>query len=290
MNVPVISGVAEIAGAYDVYVLDLWGVLYDGARAFPRAMETLERLRGRGARIAILSNGPRRAAEVARRIAGAGIGPAHYDFLLSSGEDAWQYLSGNRNDGWYAGLGRRCFFIGPESDRAMLDGLAVSVTDSVGEADFLLDLGPFGQGDGIEDYDALLGEAAALGLKMVCANPDLLVHRLGRVEICAGAIAERYAALGGEVRWHGKPHASVYESCLEGLAPVERTRVLVVGDSLRTDIHGANAAGLDSLLVAAGIHRDEMCGAGGAPDAEKIAAAVARTGIAPTLACGLFTW
>lgn len=290
MNVPVISGVAEIAGAYDAYMLDLWGVLYDGARAFPWAMETLERLRGRGARIAILSNGPRRAAEVARRIEGAGIGPARYDFLLSSGEEAWQYLSGNRGDDWYAELGRRCFFIGPESDRAMLEGLDVPVADSLDRADFLLALGPFGQGDVIEDYEALLGEAATLGLKMVCANPDLLVHRLGRVEICAGAIAERYAALGGDVRWHGKPHASVYESCLEGLAPVDRARVLVVGDSLRTDIGGANAAGLDSLLVAAGIHRDKMCGASGAPDAGKIAAVVARAGIAPTAACGLFAW
>ncbi len=172
----------------------------------------------------------------------------------------------------------------------MLDGLDVSVAETVGQADFLLALGPFGQGDVIADYEALLGEAASLGCKMVCANPDLLVHRLGRVEMCAGAIAERFAALGGDVRWHGKPHAPVYESCLEGLAPVDRERVLVVGDSLRTDIGGANAAGLESLLVAAGIHRDEMCGAGDAPDAGKIAAVVARAGIAPTHACGLFTW
>ncbi len=290
MNVPVISGVSDIAGAYDAYVLDLWGVLHDGARAFPLAMEVLERLRGGGARIAILSNAPRRAAEVARRIAGAGIGPEHYDFLMSSGEEAWQYLAGERADDWYAGLGRRCFFIGPDGDRAMLDGLDVSVADSVGEADFLLDLGPFGPADVIGDYEALLGEAALLGCKMVCANPDLLVHRLGQVEICAGAIAERYAALGGEVRWHGKPHVSVYETCLEGLAPVDRARVLVVGDSLRTDIKGANAAGLDSLLVTAGIHKDEMLGVGGTPDAGKIAAVTARAGITPTHACGKLTW
>lgn len=285
-----ISGVAEIAGAYDAYVLDLWGVLHDGARAFPRALETLERLRGDGARIAILSNAPRRAAEVARRMEDAGIGPAHYDVLVTSGEEAWQYLSGNRSDDWYAALGQKCFYIGPDSDRAMLDGLEVSVADSLGQADFLLALGPLAQTDAIEDYQALLGEAASLGCKMVCANPDLLVHRLGKVEICAGAIAERYAALGGDVRWHGKPYVSVYESCMEGLAPVDRARVLVVGDSLRTDIEGANAAGLDSLLVAGGIHRDEMLGAGDAPDSGGIAAAVARAGIAPTRACGLFTW
>lgn len=290
MTVPVISGVAEIAGAYDAYVVDLWGVLYDGARVFPWALETLERLRDGGARIAILSNAPRRAAEVSRRIEDAGIGPAQYDVLVSSGEEAWRCLSGNRSDDWYAALGRRCLFIGPDSDRAMLDGLEVSVAETVGQADFLLALGPFGQGDVIADYEALLGAAAALGCKMVCANPDLLVHRLGRVEICAGAIAERYAALGGDVRWHGKPNASVYESCLESLAPVDRARVLVVGDSLRTDIAGANAAGLESLLVAAGIHRDEMCGGGGVPDVGKIEAAVARAGIAPTRACGLFAW
>ena len=290
MSVRVIPGVAKIAGDYDAFILDLWGVLYDGGQVFPRALRCMDRLRGGGARLAILSNGPRRASVVAERVTAAGIGPAHYDFIQSSGEEAWQYLSGNRTDPWYAGLGRRCYFIGHELDRAMLDGLPAVSADTIAGADFLLVCGPPRSSDVIEDYETVLSDAAASGLPMVCANPDLVVHRLGKVEICAGTIAERYAALGGDVRWHGKPHRSVYESCLERLAPVGRARVLVVGDSFRTDIKGANAAGLASLLVAGGIHGQDLCGPGGAPDAGLIDDWAARAGATPDYACGLFEW
>ena len=290
MSVSVVSGVAEIAGDYDAFVLDLWGVLYDGGQAFPWALETLDKLRHRGARLAILSNGPRRASAVAERISAGGFGPAHYDFIQSSGEEAWQFLSGARTDDWYAKLGKRCLYIGHDSDRAMLDGLDAVEAASVAQADFLLVLGPLRQSDAIADYEALLAQAAGRELPMVCANPDLVVHRLGVVEICAGTIAERYAELGGPVRWHGKPHPSVYRSCLEKLAPIDPSRVIVAGDSFRTDIKGANAAGLDSILVAAGIHREDLCGPGGAPDAGLIDDWAARTGAHPTFACGLFAW
>jgi HAD superfamily hydrolase (TIGR01459 family) len=290
MSVRVIPGVAKIAGDYDAFILDLWGVLYDGGQVFPWALRCMDRLRAGGVRLAILSNGPRRASVVAERVTAAGIAPAHYDFILSSGEEAWQYLSGNRADAWYAGLGRRCYFIGQEADRAMLDGLKAISVDTVAGADFLLVCGPPRPGDVIEDYETVLGDAAASGLPMVCANPDLVVHRLGEVEICAGTIAERYAALGGDVRWHGKPHRSVYQSCLERLAPVERARVLVVGDSFRTDIKGANRAGLASLLVAGGIHGQDLCEPGGAPDAGRIDDWAARARALPDYACGLFEW
>jgi ribonucleotide monophosphatase NagD (HAD superfamily) len=126
---------------------------------------------------------------------------------------------------------------------------------------------------------------------MVCANPDLVVVFGGRRIICAGALAQRYETLGGRVRWHGKPFPSVYETCFAQLGVADRRRILAVGDSLRTDIAGANAAGIDSLLVAGGIHSEEFgLGPGDTPDPARIAAAVAASGHAPTAVVARFRW
>lgn len=290
MGITVIRGVADVADAYDGFILDLWGVLYDGGAAYPWALDAMRRLRAGGGRLVVLSNGPRRAAAVADRLAAAGIPPDSYDGVMSSGEEAWQSLAGKRSDPWYAGLGRRCLYIGADSDRAMLDGLDLVEAAAIEEADFILAIGPRDPGETVEDYEALLAVGASEGVRMVCANPDLLVHRLGREEICAGALAQRYEALGGDVRWHGKPHGSIYESGIALFGPIERSRILAVGDSFRTDIEGARRAGVDSLLVAAGIHAAELCDGGGRPDAARVAEAADRAGVTPTFTCGRFEW
>lgn len=290
MSISVIPGVATLAGAYDGYILDMWGVLYDGGTVWPWARQTMRRLRDGGARLVVLSNGPRRATAVARRLAEAGIPEDEYDGVMSSGEEAWQCLAGRRADPWYEGLGRRCLFIGSDGDRGMLDGLDVTLTDDPATADFILNLGIRAAHETVADFEPVLRVAAARHVRMVCANPDLVVHRLGRVEICAGSIAERYEELGGAVRWHGKPHRSVYDSVLALMPDVPRDRVLAVGDSFRTDIRGANGAGIDSLLVAAGIHFAELCDADGRPDPARIARLSTAAGAVPTYACGKFEW
>ena len=290
MAARIIAGVRELAGAYDGFILDLWGVLYDGGQVFGHALEVLQRLKALGKRRVILSNGPRRSTAVEERIARAGIARDLYDDVMSSGEEAWLCLKGEIDDPWYRNIGRRVLYIGPDSDRAMLDGLDLEEAGTAAEADFILDIGPFDPADGISDYQDMLAAAAARHLPMVCANPDLVVHRLGKVEICAGGIAERYEEMGGRVRWHGKPHRSIYESGLRLMGAVEKSRVLAVGDSFRTDIRGANGAGIDSLFVMEGIHAEELSGAGGKPDEKRLAKAVARAGAVPTYAMQRFEW
>jgi ribonucleotide monophosphatase NagD (HAD superfamily) len=125
---------------------------------------------------------------------------------------------------------------------------------------------------------------------MICANPDLVVHRLGKVEICAGSIAERYEELGGSVRWHGKPHKSIYLSGLRLMGGIDKERVLAVGDSFRTDIRGANGAGLDSLFVIEGIHREDLLRPDGSVNASHLEDTVARAGAVPTYAVRRFEW
>jgi ribonucleotide monophosphatase NagD (HAD superfamily) len=126
---------------------------------------------------------------------------------------------------------------------------------------------------------------------MVCANPDLVVMHGDRLALCAGALAKWYEEAGGQVRWHGKPFRSVYDTCLELLGIVDRTRILAVGDSLRTDIAGATGAGLDSVLIAGGIHAEEFGTIGNQPpDLERIAAALQSGSYSPVGVARSFCW
>jgi HAD superfamily hydrolase (TIGR01459 family) len=180
---------------------------------------------------------------------------------VTSGEVTWRHLV-SREDPFYAALGERGFHIGPERDRGLLEGLPYVFIERVEEADFLLCSGADGPEDRVEDYLTVLQAGLRRGLPMVCANPDLEVIRGGKREICAGAIAERYRALGGEVRQHGKPHRDIYEACIEAAGGFTPERTLAIGDSLRTDIAGAQALGIATLLVVDGIHAESL-GLGG---------------------------
>ena len=124
---------------------------------------------------------------------------------------------------------------------------------------------------------------------MVCANPDLVVIHAGKPALCAGALAEEYERLGGRVRWHGKPHPSVYDSCLTLLGVSDRSRILAIGDSLRTDIAGAANAGIDSLLIASGVHAADFT-AGAELDLARIEAAIAESGTHPIGVAARFVW
>ncbi len=265
-------------------------MVHDGAKPYPGVLDALERLRAAGKRIVLLSNAPRRAEPIGERLGEIGI-PAHlYDAIHSSGEEVWQHLS-RRDDPFYAALGRRCVLIGPERDEGMLDGLDVVRVGEVDEAEFILNTGPWGWDETTEGYEDVLRQARERDLPMVCANADLIVIHKGRRVICAGALAERYVALGGRVRWHGKPFPSVYATCLELLGIAERSRVLAVGDSLRTDIAGARGAGLDCVWVVGGLHGAELGLVPGAvPDRAQIEAALTASGEAPMAAIAGFSW
>src|SRR6266403_1275228 len=133
----------------------------------------------------------------------------------------------------------------------------VPVTD-IEAADFILNTGPWGWEEKAEHYEAVMRAGSARGVPMICANPDLIVHHGGKVAICAGTLAQRYETLGGRVRWHGKPFPSVYHTCFGLLGDVAMDRILAIGDSLRTDIAGANGVGIASVLIAGGIHAEEF--------------------------------
>lgn len=286
---PILAGLSDLAGRYDGFIVDLWGVLHDGITPYPGAVDCLRRLRHGGKRIVLLSNAPRRAEPVAERCTEIGIAPDLYDHLLTSGEEVWQALRA-RTDPWYATLGRRVCHLGPARDRGMLVGLDLEEV-SVEAADFILATGLDGPDDTVAQYEPALEAGVARAIPLICANPDLEVVRGGLRELCAGTLAARFAALGGTVRYHGKPYPSVYRSCFDLLGLADKARILAVGDSLSTDIAGANGAGIDSVLVVGGIHAEELALTPGAPpDRDRLAEMFARASQRPTAAVPAFTW
>lgn len=285
-----LTGLSTLAQEHDGFILDLWGVIHDGVKAFPDAVECLRRLRAMDKRIVLLSNAPRRVEPIARSMAEMGIDRGLYDHILSSGEEVYQALR-SRRDPWYAALGRACLHLGPERDRNMCEGLDLEVVETVEAADFVLNTGPWRDDETVADYEDVLAAAARRALPMICANPDLEVIRGGHRVICAGALAARYEELGGDVRYHGKPYPSIYRHCCEMLGIADRRRILAVGDSLRTDIAGAAAAGIDSVLVTGGIHAEELGPISGATrDPVELARACATVGPVPTAAIPAFIW
>lgn len=251
-----IDGLAAIAGRYDGYVFDVWGTLYDGGDAYPEAVAVMRRLADAGKAVVVLSNSPRPAATVAERLAGIGIPGALYREVITSGGEAHRYLR-DRPDAFHAGLGPLAFGFDPSRFPHILPGTGFESTSDLETADWILNAGPSSGLHSVADYEAALRRGVERDLAMVCANPDREVIERGVRMIHAGALALRYEELGGRVHYHGKPHAPVFERSI-GVLGVPAERVLVVGDNRATDVAGAVAAGIDSLLLADGVHGDRL--------------------------------
>jgi len=291
-SVPFADGIAAFVDNYDAVVIDLWGVIHDGVTLYPGVADCLQRLTDQRMPYAMLSNAPRRADVIAESMEEMGLPRVLYPHIMSSGEATRRGLT-DRREAWFDGVGDRCFHIGPERDVNLFEDINLELVGSIDEADFILNTGPWEDGETVADYENNLMAGARGGLKMVCANPDLEVIRGGRKIICAGALAQRYEELGGYVMYYGKPYPPIYDSCLHLIGDPDPTRVLAIGDSLRTDIAGAAAMGMDSILVLGGIHGDALV-SGNADqlhDLEvKIADACKEDGHFPIAAIAEFTW
>lgn len=285
----ILDGIAPLAGRYDGFVLDLWGVVHDGRRPYPGVVEALERLRAAGKHVAFLSNAPRRSRVVETQLAGMGIAKGtHYDGVITSGELVWRHLD-RRDTPFFARLGSRVFHIGPDRDYSVIEGLALDFVDSPAQADLVLNTGPDPRRGpkSVEPYEETLAACAGLGLPMVCANPDLAVMVAGERLICAGALAERYREMGGEVAEIGKPDPAVYPPVLELLGVPRRERVVAIGDSPHTDLAGAQAAGLDAVWALTGLAADAH---GEDPSPELLRKALAEHAVEPVAALRGLRW
>lgn len=265
-----IASLGDIAGDYDAILCDVWGVVHDGKAAFPDAVKALARFRAERGPVLLLSNAPRPGGSVAEMLDQLAVARDGYDGILTSG-DATRAEVQRR-------AGQSFFHLGPDRDRVVWADLADAVEAKVEDAAYVLCTGLFDdEREGPDDYRSQLAAMRERGQPMVCANPDIKVHRGTRLIWCAGAVAAAYAALGGEVTYFGKPHPPIYDEALARLSALagrtlDPTRVLAIGDGMHTDILGANRAGIDALLITAGIHADRFGPVPESHDAKRVAA------------------
>jgi len=245
-----ITGLSEIASGYDALICDVWGVIHDGKNAHPAAAQALKHFRASHGPVVLLTNAPRLTEEVAAQCAQYGVPEGCYDAIVSSGAAARAELERRGADGL------PLYYIGPDKDLPLLAGLGLRFT-GINEAELVFCTGL--EDDLTEtpaDYADRLAAMRARNLTMLCANPDLVVHRGAQLCFCAGALAREYEKLGGEAIYYGKPYRPVYDVALK--AAGQPKRPLAVGDGLFTDIAGANRAGLDVLFIGDGVHGEEI--------------------------------
>ena len=284
---PFTSHFATLARGYDVALCDVWGVVHNGAAATSEACDALAHFRKQGGTVVLITNAPRPGEIVARTtLDRLGVPRAVYDGIVSSGDVTRALIA--------ARAGARVFHIGPERDLGLFDGLDAPFAP-LEDADYTVCSGLID--DTVEtpqDYQDLIARMRARSLAMICANPDVVVERGDQLVYCAGAIADLYAAAGGDVVFAGKPYRPIYEQAL-ALAEAtrgkraEHHRVLAIGDSVRTDVKGAAAFGIDCLFVIAGIHAEELGGRTD-PDAAALAGIFAAAGVTPKAVMRHLSW
>ncbi len=241
----------------DVVLSDIWGVVHNGLEAFPDACEALHKFRNQGGSVILITNAPRPADSVQRQLQKLGIADETYDAIVSSGDLTRHFVAEHG--------GQKIFWLGPERDYSIYRGLS-PVLAPLDQADYIICTGLFDdETESAENYRNMLLQARGRRLPMICANPDIVVERGDRLLYCAGAIAELYRELGGDVTFYGKPHRPIYERAMalagERLGrAVALNRVLAIGDSVRTDLAGAHGFGIDCLFVTRGIHAEDFEG------------------------------
>lgn len=283
----IIETLDEIAPGYRVLYCDLWGCLHDGTKALPDAVAALERFKARGGAVALITNSPRPSAGVATQLDGLGAPRSCWDVIVSSGDAAQAAMA--------AGLfGRRVYHIGPARDLAFfvgLDGRPIDVERvSLADAEGIICTGLFDDAtETPEDYRATILEGKLRGLRLLCANPDIVVDVGDRRIYCAGAIAQAYEAAGGEAFYYGKPHAPIYALTRARIETflgeaVADDDILCVGDGIATDILGAMGESLDALYVTGGLAAEETAtSAAGGPDPAKLGALLAAARLDPLM-------
>jgi HAD superfamily hydrolase (TIGR01459 family) len=272
-NAQPIAGLGEIADRYDAILCDVWGVLHNGREAFRPASDALTAFRRRGGVVVLITNAPRPSAPIQAQAVKLGVSPDAFDAVVTSGDVTVALISERK--------GEPVHHVGPPRDLSLFEAAALStgvkpVLAPLEEAKYVLCTGLFH--DDVEtpaDYEERLRAMAARGLPFICANPDLIIHRGSDLVYCAGALAQRYEELGGAAIYAGKPHPPVYRAALAAAEaargrPIEPSRVLAIGDAMRTDIAGAARQNFDALFISAGIHHDEVHGGGPRVEADRL--------------------
>jgi len=290
----IIETLAEISARYDALFCDLWGCVHDGVKPLPAAVAALQAFRAGGKKkVILMTNGPRQRSEIAAELDAMGLPRDAWDDIASSGDTARAAM-------YRGAVGSRVWFVGEPRDEVFFAPMpeitqAVAIERvALADAEGIVCTGPF---DPLADPATLRPQlllAKQRRLKLLCANPDIVVDKGAVREWCAGAVAALYEEMGGESLYFGKPQPAIYDLARSRLAAaggnLNPGAILVIGDGIGTDIRGALGEDLDSLFITGGLAaRDtgtDAAGPGGQPDPDKLAGFVSREMATPTFAAG----
>ena len=240
------NGLRSIAENYDIFYIDLWGVVHNGINLHKNALEALKEITKAKKQYVLLTNAPRPSKTVKFSLERMGMKSEIREKVYSSGEAALGYLKKNL-------LNIKFYHLGPSKDYDLFLDFKKNKTENVKESSYLLCTGLFEeQGEDLNYYKELLKDH--INKKMICTNPDLIVDKGEKRELCAGSVALIFEKMGGEVIYFGKPFPEVYNQAINN----EGKRVLSIGDNLNTDIKGANLLNFNSLIISNGVHRNEI--------------------------------
>lgn len=229
---------------YSTILCDVWGVIHDGARLYPGVKARLERWRDEGREVIVITNAPRPADRVHRQLKGFGLTSDLWTAITSSGQAGIDALTHPR---------RAVGFCGSEYDFEDMAAHGVLFATAQQPHDEICMTGLDEHRSSVEEYEADLAAWRARDMLVHCLNPDRVVEHRGHLIVCAGALADRYEEIGGRVRWYGKPEAPIFDHALELAGDPPRSDVVMIGDAQATDMLGAKNAGIDGILVRAGV-------------------------------------
>jgi HAD superfamily hydrolase (TIGR01459 family) len=284
---PIISKLSSLAPRYDVIFSDVWGVVHNGLTPHEAAGEALTRFRAGGGIVVMISNAPRPAWSVVDQLNDIGVLPTAYDAIVTSG-DVTRRLALTMPD-------PKCFHIGALKDEPLFRDLNVQRVP-LEEAAFSICSGfKDDETETVADYMDILKKLRSRNLPMICANPDLVVERGEKLILCAGALAEAYADMNGKVTHAGKPHLPIYEATFAKATSIlghepAKSRILAIGDAIRTDVAGAKAFGVDSLFLSAGIHTKDLHGADGKLSSSRLEKFLSTQDLQPTATSEFLVW
>lgn len=282
----IIADFAEISDRYDAAFVDLWGCMHNGLTAFPAAVAAMQGFRARGGKVVLVTNAPRPRGPVAEQIERLGIPADAWDVIATSGDSARAAM--------FSGVvGDKVWFIGEPHDQAffapmkLLDNPMTITQVPLEQATGIVCSGPADPFVDPAVYRPQFLMAKQMGLKLLCANPDIVVDRGESREWCAGALAQLYTEMGGESLYFGKPHPPIYDLARRRLTAlgVEDARIICIGDGIRTDIQGAMGEDLDSLFITGGLAAAET-GTTDQPDPVKLASYLEGETLSPTFSIG----
>ena len=285
MAIKIIHDFPAIIPNYELFIVDLFGVIHDGVELYPKVFDNLKYIKEQKKHLVFLSNAPRRAIKAQKKLKELGIDENLYDFILTSGEHAFAHFKNLEQEN----PPLKYYYLGPEKDRDLLHDTNHIEVETTTEADIAITTG-LDPDQQVNDMMPQIHDIKQSNLELFCINPDKYVHKQnGKSHICAGMIAKTYIELGGKVTYYGKPYISIYQKIFKKFSNISKEKILCIGDGMETDITGANNASLHSALITSGMHVKELnTNIGQLPDMEKVIKLSQTYQATPTFIAALF--